>query len=250
MPESWRVKRMVKFRLYLDKDKETEFLNGMSREGYAATGFCMGFYRFERCRPGEYIYQIDLTDGMFRVSDDYREFMRDMGVDIVVLWGFWAVLRKRAEEGPFELYTDAESSMGHYAKIKTMFKAVGIVETALLIPNLLGVIGGSSVSWLGCCILAAFVVGIFKEVDRINRILRELRERAGTDPGSVRPGGIREASAYLAAGLLLNGIGLLFPGRGVDGFSGFIGGLRGFVCGLGIVLVLAGVLQMMWRSKR
>ena len=74
---------MVRFALYYDKDKETEYLNEMSRKGYALTGFFMGFYYFDECRPSEYIYQIDITEGLFRVSNDYREFMREMGVEIV-----------------------------------------------------------------------------------------------------------------------------------------------------------------------
>lgn len=70
---------MVRFRLYYDKEMETEYLNEMSRQGYAMTGFFAGFYHFDRCAPGEYIYQVDLTEGLFRVSEDYREFMRELG---------------------------------------------------------------------------------------------------------------------------------------------------------------------------
>ena len=38
---------MTKFRLYLDKDKETAWLNEMAAQGYALTGFYAGFYKFE-----------------------------------------------------------------------------------------------------------------------------------------------------------------------------------------------------------
>ena len=104
---------MVKFKLFINKGEETEYLNEMARKGYAMTGFALGFYTFESCRPGEYIYQVDITEGLFRVSGDYRDFMREMGVEIVCLWGPWVILRKRAEEGPFVLYTDVESSIEH-----------------------------------------------------------------------------------------------------------------------------------------
>ena len=40
---------MTKYRYYFDTDKEAEWLNEMSRQGYALTGFCMGFYSFDRC---------------------------------------------------------------------------------------------------------------------------------------------------------------------------------------------------------
>ena len=38
------------------------------------------------------------------------------------------ILRKRAADGPFELYTDPESMIEHYTKIRRMFKAVTILE--------------------------------------------------------------------------------------------------------------------------
>ena len=74
---------MVKFKLFINKDEETEYLNEMAGKGYAMKGFAMGFYTFENCRPGEYIYQVDITEGLFRVSGDYRDFMREMGVRCV-----------------------------------------------------------------------------------------------------------------------------------------------------------------------
>lgn len=38
---------MKKFRLYLDKDKETEWLNQLAKEGYALKKFFAGVYTFE-----------------------------------------------------------------------------------------------------------------------------------------------------------------------------------------------------------
>ena len=49
-------------------------------------GFFAGFYRFEKCDPGEYIYQIDFGDEMYHVSDEYRGLMEDIGAEIVTLW--------------------------------------------------------------------------------------------------------------------------------------------------------------------
>lgn len=53
---------MIKFRLYYDKDKETEWLNGLANEGWAMKGFFAGFYSFEPCEKGEYTYQIDFSN--------------------------------------------------------------------------------------------------------------------------------------------------------------------------------------------
>lgn len=66
---------MIRFKLYYDKDKETVWLNQMASEGWALKSFFAGFYKFEPCGKGEYIYQIDLGDTLYSVSDEYRELM-------------------------------------------------------------------------------------------------------------------------------------------------------------------------------
>ena len=118
---------MTKFRLYLDKDKETTWINEMAAQGYALTGYCMGFYKFEESEPGKYTYQIDFGDKMFAVDENYREFMAENNIEIVSLWGYWIILRKLACDGEFELYTDVDSSIEHYTKILKMFKVVTII---------------------------------------------------------------------------------------------------------------------------
>ena len=118
---------MIKFRLYWDKDKETVWLNDMAAKGYAMTGFFAGFYTFEKCEPGEYTYQIDFGDKFGSVTNDYREFMEETGVEIVQTWGFWVILRKKTADGPFVLYTDVDSQITHYTKIRNMFKVAAII---------------------------------------------------------------------------------------------------------------------------
>lgn len=141
---------MIRFRLYLDKDKETEWLNKMVSEGWALQSFFAGFYKFTPCEKGEYIYQIDLGDTLYSVSDEYRELMGELGVEIIVLWGYWIILRKRAADGPFELYTDVDSELEHYRKIRRMFKGATIIE---LIAFFIEIFGGTGREWfcMGIC---------------------------------------------------------------------------------------------------
>ena len=100
---------MIQFRLYFDKDAETQWLNHMSAQGWAMKRFFAGFYSFEKSGKGEYTYQVDFGDRMFKVSDAYREFMQDTGIEIVQTWGYWVILRRKASDGKFELYTDVDS---------------------------------------------------------------------------------------------------------------------------------------------
>lgn len=222
---------MTKFRFYFDKDKETKWLNEMAEMGYAMTGFFLGFYSFEQCEPGEYLYQIDITEGFFRVPGNYREFMKEAGVEIICLWGPWVILRRRAADGPFELYTDVESTIEHYTKIRRMFKIVLILEIFCLFQFMAG-IQGSLLEGVAACLFGAFVIAFAREVIRINEILAELKSRLGE---SVKCGfRERRHSGLLAAGMVINACALLIENPAYDA-------LKGFLSGVAIALMLAGI---------
>lgn len=244
---------MVRFALYYDKDKEEKFLNEMSGKGYAMTGFCMGFYHFDKCPPGEYIYQIDITEGLFRVSNDYREFMQEMGVEIVCLWGPWVILRKRAREGSFVLYTDVESSIEHYTQIRKTFKICGVIESICLFAEVIGVARGSLAACIGSLLLAGILLTIIRQIARIDGILAQLKERAGmdndTDTGRSVFG--RSPSRALIAGLLLNNIAFWISEPETDTWLNYyLGFLKGFCHVIAIALIAAGIVHTFRRGHR
>lgn len=193
---------MTKFRLYLDKDKETTWINEMAQKGYALTGFFAGFYKFEECKPGEYIYQIDFGSKMYSVSDDYREFMAENNIEIVCLWGYWIILRKRANEGEFVLYTDVDSSIEHYTKILKMFKVVTIVELICFLMEVLSAMNGTAVGIFGMVIIGILIIAIMRAALSTKRLINELKERKGEAPAKGLANG--NVSPVLSAGMLLN----------------------------------------------
>lgn len=180
---------MVKFRLFYNTDKETKWLNRMAEQGWAMTGFSFGFYRFEKCEPGEYIYQVDAAEKMFSVSEDYRQFMGEMGVEIVGIWGCWVLLRRKAEEGPFQLYTDVESSYKYYTRARNVFLTASIIEGACLFDL---VINGVflAAAWVLVLLVAVILAVFLREIVRLNGILAELKNRL--EPGQ---GGTASAAA-------------------------------------------------------
>lgn len=225
---------MTKFRIYFDKDKEVMWLNEMAAKGWAMTSFGFCVYHFEPCRPGEYLYQIDFGDGMFSVSEDYREFMSEAGVEIVGVWGPYVFLRRKAEEGAFELYTDVESIMEHYKKIRTMFKIGFILETLCLIMEALaGLVGGNPLGWVAALLILVAMTVFIRQIVRINGIVAELKERLGGEPERVLFGG-RKPSLVLAAGMFLTcrkreskedmgGLYRVKAGKSFIGVWGFLG---------------------------
>ncbi|MCM1214500.1 MAG: DUF2812 domain-containing protein [Lachnospiraceae bacterium] len=200
---------MIKFRFYLDKDKETTWLNSMVREGWAASGFFAGFYRFDPCEKGAYQYQVDFTDRLFSVSNDYREFMQEMGVEIVANWGFWTFLRRPASEGAFELYTDVDSQIEHYTKIRRMFKVAAVLELLCFFMELLAAYNGFPLGYAFAFLVGALALALSNMCFRTSDIIEKLKERkTGIAPAKRH----RYLSPLLAWGMLLNSCALLMDG--------------------------------------
>lgn len=224
---------MIKYKLYFDKDKETQWLNEMSQKGWAMTGFFAGFYRFEPCEKGKYSYQIDFGNEFFSVSDDYREFMSDSDIEIIQSWGFWVFLRKLSSEGEFQLYTDVDSQIEHYKKIRNMFKAVTVIELICLFIELFSAsMTNSPLLWSFVFLILAIIIAFFNITNRTNDIIHELTERK---TGIEEPRS-RSISIFLILGLLLNSCVLMMK----DSIPSYI------VCPLQlivIVLMLVGVYQ-------
>ncbi|WP_019850355.1 DUF2812 domain-containing protein [Desulfitobacterium sp. PCE1] len=156
---------MLKFKLYYDKDAEEDWLKKMCLKGWALKKFFLGFYTFEKCDPGEYNYQIDLLDSWNGEKDDYAAFMEDTGVKVIAQWWRWVYLQKRASDGPFEMYTDVESKIAHYSRIKNFFKAVLVIEVMCFFIELMAAINiGSYAFGIFTVLLAGLSLVIFKMI--------------------------------------------------------------------------------------
>ncbi|MDE6915639.1 MAG: DUF2812 domain-containing protein [Lachnospiraceae bacterium] len=198
---------MIRFRLYFDKDAETAWLDQMAQDGWAMKRFFAGFYSFEACEKGEYVYQVDFGDRMFAVSSDYRELMQDMGIEIVQTWGYWVILRKRAAQGKFELYTDAASRVEHYRKIRRMFRVVTVLELLCMFGEFyLGAAGGIVWAYVFAFLFAALAAGLTNAVFRLNAMISEMEAHASGIEKTCRR---RNVSALLVSGLLLNSCALI-----------------------------------------
>lgn len=118
---------MYRFRWNCDKDKEEEYLNEMSAKGYAMKHYFLGLYDFEECNPNEYTYRIDIINDMtLKERKELYDLVRDSGGEHIQSWGFWAFFRKR---GKFELYSDRESQIHQYERIRIVFLALAFLET-------------------------------------------------------------------------------------------------------------------------
>lgn len=118
------------FKLYWDKDKEEIWLNEMANEGWGFSSFYLGTYTFKKCEKGEYVYRIDLMEEVptAKKSMDYIKLVEETGAEYVCSWARWVFFRKKASEGEFTLYTDIDSKIGNYKRIRDMFGLVALAE--------------------------------------------------------------------------------------------------------------------------
>lgn len=194
--------------MYLNKDKETEWLNRMAADGWAMRRFFAGFYGFEKCEAGEYIYQVDFVDRLFSVSRDYRELMQDAGIEIVQTWGYW-VIRK-------------------------MFKIVTIIEMLIMFYELyMGVTYGAAPGYAAALLFAAILLGLVNMLFRLNNVIADLEEK---QTGIAKKYRGRNVSAFLMVGLLLNSCSLML----MDVLPHLV---TRTIQILAIVLMLAGLVQ-------
>lgn len=125
---------MIKFRFYYDKDKEEQFLNSMSERGYAMKKFILGFHIFEKTEPNKYTYRVDLiSNKKMKELHDYILLIEETGAEYVQRWGMWVYFRKK---GNFELYTDIDSQIDLYQRIRATFGYMTVVELGCLIMEI------------------------------------------------------------------------------------------------------------------
>ena len=140
-----------RWKLFLDFEKEEEWLNKKVAEGLAMTHYTFGRYTFEECEPGEYIYRIELLQNNVTSPDNvkYLQFVEESGAEHVDSYLNWVYFRKAAAEGPFDIYTDLESRIAHYQRVIRLF----LLLSLLLLAGLLSQVN----------ILISFVEGSYQE---------------------------------------------------------------------------------------
>lgn len=116
-------------------EKEEKWLNEMAAKGMILTdvGFCR--YVFEEGTPGEYTYRLELLNHLpsHIESVSYLKFLEDTGVEHVGSYLRWVYLRKKVQDGTFELYSDVDSKIKHYKRITLISNVLFLVYASISI---------------------------------------------------------------------------------------------------------------------
>lgn len=124
---------MIKFRLYYDIDKEEKWLNNLVKKGYSFEKMILGFYYFKKCDSGKYIYRIDLKSKenypvTNQKASEYISFIESTGAKLVCTWSYYAYFRQESKKGNFEIYSDKESKIEYYKRIRKLFISLCFIE--------------------------------------------------------------------------------------------------------------------------
>ena len=127
--------------------------------------------------------------------------MKENNIEIVQTWGYWIILRKHTAEGDFKLYTDVDSSIAHYKKIRTMFKIATVIELVCFIMECFAAAAtGNNWAVFFAALISILILVLLRAVANTNRIINELKERKGETVSASNS----KVSPLLACGLLLN----------------------------------------------
>jgi len=169
--------RFIKRKIFFihQHEKEEAWLNSMAAKGLGLISFRGIFtYEFEECERGEYTYKIELLESMPNSPESrkYIKFMEEMGVEMIGSYFRWIYFRKKVSDGPFELFSDIDSKITHYRRIRTLAIPLAIMELVIGFVQLLNaystkLIGLYFVSgiiiFLGCC-FAGIALSINKKL--------------------------------------------------------------------------------------
>lgn len=129
--------KKVKYRFYVDYEKEESWVNDMAKQGWFLENFKFFRFAFVKGEPGTYIYRNELLRGLSKDDEDnYLEFLKESDIELVSKFGGWAYFRKKASGGPFEIYTDNASKISYYNRILNLFSLLFLFNLIMGIINL------------------------------------------------------------------------------------------------------------------
>ncbi|MED3661185.1 DUF2812 domain-containing protein [Ureibacillus sp. FSL K6-8385] len=171
--------KKVKYRIFLDYDKEERWINDMAEKGWHLEKFAPGRFVFRKGEPGAYIYRLEFVGNLPKEEkEEYVGILEDSGASIVHESFGWIYAKKPADGGPFELYTDAGSKIAYYNRILNTFLilflvAIGGAGYNFSLARMTDIEAVPIASGVVCA-LSAFIIGV--QMIKISRKKKKLQE--------------------------------------------------------------------------
>lgn len=110
-----------------DFEKEDRWLNGMAQSGWVLEKVGFATYHFVSCEPGEYTVRLEMREH----DQAYLDLMQESGAEYIGRMAKWIYFRKKTADGPFDIFSDIDSRIGHLTKISRMLEAVALGNMAI-----------------------------------------------------------------------------------------------------------------------
>lgn len=125
------MKTLYRWYWVWDFEKEEQWLNQMAEQGWVLdeVGFCR--YTFRKCESGEYTVRME----MHPYEPEYIDFMEETGAELIGRIFQWIYLRKKTEDGEFNIFSDTDSRIAHLQKIARVLTIIGFMNIAIGLLN-------------------------------------------------------------------------------------------------------------------
>ncbi|AZN38802.1 DUF2812 domain-containing protein [Paenibacillus albus] len=157
-----------KYRLSMswNYEKDEAWLSEQSRQGLQLKKVGLFSYTFTRDAAMRYTYALDFQNRLGRGDkyEAYLELYRDAGWEHVSSYGgMWHYFRREWQPGELpRLYTDRESLVTHFQKIKRVFTVLLFANLAIMIINMLNLLSRfNDRPWSIIVPILVIYVGIF-----------------------------------------------------------------------------------------
>lgn len=172
--------KKVRYRYYLDYEKEEKWINEMAEQGWHLKKWFLGRFTFAKGDPGSFIYRNEfIIEKSKKEKKEYFELLEDSGLTIIHESGGWIYMKKAAAEGPFELYTDTHSKIDYYKRMLNIFLVLffvnvfaGIVNTGILGDQSLPKLMNSVIGFLNIAVAIILTFPIIKIIQRKRALKR------------------------------------------------------------------------------
>lgn len=168
-------------KIYWNYEKEEKWLNDLSARGLALVDYCWIRYTFKDSKPDEYIYRIQLLEHLASHPESckYIDFVESTGVECVATYLRWVYFRKKAADGPFELYSDILSKIRHYKSVRAFWTFFAFAELCIGLFNVfVGIEANvSSTNIILGGLLVVMGVGFAMMVVNLTQKIRTLKKR-------------------------------------------------------------------------
>lgn len=162
--------------------KEEKWLNHMASKGLNLTDTSLFRYVFEIGTPGEYQYRLELLENTIShpESQQYIRFMEEAGVEQVASYIRWIYFRKKSTETPFEIFSDVDSKIKHFNRIKILLTVPMVLNFTIGLINLIQVFPINAINAVrigpavSCILIGALLAtGVIRIVKQVRYLKKE-----------------------------------------------------------------------------